>query len=102
MLEWNGSSVTKIAISLVLAFTALFSMPEGPKDYLYMVKAGPSYGSIEDVLGRIAHKLQAFDGIEGITIASQDAGLIPYFTRVRHIDTAGLNDRYIARERGPP
>jgi arabinofuranosyltransferase len=101
LLGWNGSLITKVSISLVVAFAALFSMPEGPKGYLNLAKAGPSYGTVEEVLGRIAHKLQAFDGIEKITIASQDAGLIPYFTRVRHIDTAGLNDRYIARERDP-
>lgn len=32
-----------------------------------------------------------------LTIASEDAGAIPYFSDAKHIDIVGLNDKYIAK-----
>ena len=32
---------------------------------------------------------------------SQDAGLVPFFTRARHLDTAGLNDPVVGRGGDP-
>ncbi len=37
------------------------------------------------------------DSTEPVTIATGAAGAIPYFSRLRAIDTLGLNDRWIAR-----
>lgn len=43
--------------------------------------------------------LGRFPGVESLTIASVDAGVLAYYSRARHVDIAGLNDRTIARER---
>lgn len=37
------------------------------------------------------------DSAEPVTIATGAAGAIPYFSRLRAIDTLGLNDRWVAR-----
>lgn len=37
------------------------------------------------------------DSTEPVTIAMGPAGVIPYFSRLRAIDTLGLNDRWVAR-----
>lgn len=42
--------------------------------------------------------LAGFPGIEDITMASVDAGVLAYDSRVRHLDIVGLNDVFIARE----
>ena len=41
--------------------------------------------------------LGEFPGIESVTMASVDAGVLAYDSRVIHVDTVGLNDRFIAR-----
>lgn len=46
-----------------------------------------------------ARLLGEFPGIEELTLACVDAGVLAYETRTRHIDTVGLNDQFIARER---
>jgi hypothetical protein len=41
----------------------------------------------------------SFEHPEQITLASADAGLIPFYSKLRHIDLVGLNDPTIARAR---
>jgi arabinofuranosyltransferase len=50
---------------------------------------------------KVGLALGAFPGVERLTIASVDAGVLAYCSRARHVDIAGLNDRVIARERDP-
>jgi hypothetical protein len=47
----------------------------------------------------LALSLAAYPDIRSVRIAVGDAGVIPYFTGALHLDTVGLNDRFIARER---
>jgi hypothetical protein len=42
--------------------------------------------------------LGEYPGVEQLSIASVDAGVLAYYSRARHLDTVGLNDRFIARE----
>lgn len=50
-------------------------------------------------LQRKARTLAQYPGIGGVLIASVDAGVIAFDSGARHLDTVGLNDRVIARER---
>lgn len=47
----------------------------------------------------VAKSLAGFPRVEKLRIAFGDAGVIPYFTGAEWLDTVGLNDRFIARER---
>jgi hypothetical protein len=46
----------------------------------------------------VAMKLGEYPGIEHLSIASVDAGVLAYYSNATHLDTVGLNDRFIARE----
>jgi len=48
---------------------------------------------------RLAKRLRAYPDIRNVSIAYGDAGIVPYVTEAINIDTVGLNDAYIARER---
>lgn len=46
----------------------------------------------------LGESLNSFSGYN-YTIASVDAGAIPYFSRWNHLDTVGLNDKFIAKNK---
>src|SRR5262249_16317954 len=46
----------------------------------------------------VAQKLGEYLGIECFSIAAVDAGVLAYYSGAKHLDTVGLNDRFIARE----
>jgi hypothetical protein len=37
--------------------------------------------------------------VEGITVASSQAGRLPYFSGAKHIDILGLNNKFVAHNR---
>jgi hypothetical protein len=51
---------------------------------------------INDRLGVIAIDLRSLPQSDELSFASSDAGIMPYYTQMRHLDLAGLNDNTIA------
>jgi hypothetical protein len=51
---------------------------------------------INDRLGVIAIDLRSLPKSDHLTFASSDAGIMPYYTQMQHLDLAGLNDNAIA------
>jgi arabinofuranosyltransferase len=51
---------------------------------------------INDRLGVIAIDLRSLPQADRLTFASSDAGIMPYYTQMKHLDLAGLNDNTIA------
>jgi len=106
-LEWLWAD-GRWAVSRALLAAALFLAavsPLGPgaawhfaRTALSSDSAPPRLVFMEKIV-LVAHRLAAYDGIRDLTIAYGDAGVIPYFTDARIVDTVGLNDNVIARER---
>ena len=48
---------------------------------------------------RVAKKLSEYADIQNVRIACGDSGVIAYFTGAKFLDTVGLNDGFIARNR---
>ncbi len=53
------------------------------------------------VLLRMGEELAKYPKITEVTVGSTDAGLLPFLSRVRHVDMAGLNTRFIAEHKDP-
>jgi arabinofuranosyltransferase len=51
---------------------------------------------INDRLGVIAIDLRSLPQSDHLSFASSDAGIMPYYTQMKHLDLAGLNDNTIA------
>jgi len=47
----------------------------------------------------IAKELEQIPGHQQIELAFADAGIIPYYSDVRHLDLVGLNDNHIAKQK---
>ncbi|HET6511126.1 MAG TPA: hypothetical protein VFH43_02965 [Candidatus Kapabacteria bacterium] len=47
----------------------------------------------------IGNMLANIPGRDTLAFAYQDAGVIPYYSKMKHYDLVGLNDAYIAREK---
>lgn len=54
---------------------------------------------INDRLAVISLDLRNLPSARAITFATSDAGIMPYYSRLRHLDLAGLNDNEIAHSR---
>lgn len=48
---------------------------------------------------RVALALREFDEIKSVRIAFGDSGMLAYYSRAKWLDTVGLNDTFISRER---
>jgi hypothetical protein len=48
-----------------------------------------------------ARRLAEYPGIRETKIACGDAGVMPYFTGAKHLDTVGLNNRFFATHQDP-
>jgi hypothetical protein len=79
---------------MLLAFHILWSL---------YVRGGLGYitreTSYEDRYRRMADIFRSIPHHEEITIATPDAGILPYYSGLRHIDPVGLNTNEIAHSR---
>jgi hypothetical protein len=99
------------AVAVVVAFMFVaFPDPESAVgDLKVALKRGYNFPPVPRTdlqgLGHSSHirdvskVLGTFPGMDRLTIAAVDAGVIAYYSNARHVDTVGLNDRTIARER---
>lgn len=62
------------------------------------VQSPPRSGPLDYVHKRIGNALAALPDRGQITVAYHDAGILPFYSGVRHLDTVGLNGNEIARE----
>ena len=89
----------KVAIAVLVLCALLYRLPDMPAAYRWIYATrNASNQEPEERLEPLARSLALFPGIDKLSIASVDAGLVPYYTRAYHIDIAGLNTRYLAQE----
>lgn len=103
ILAWKRMNVLKIII-IPAVFFLMFNA-NLLENYLQLRDAvgyADYYDDQEALMKKeytVGKKLSRYEHIDEILIACGDAGTIPYFSGAGHLDTAGLNDNYIARER---
>jgi hypothetical protein len=107
---WLGLRRFEVSVVAVLVFAlavppreaaaAILRAARGQTDYAAGVSTeGHPHGFH---LQEKARALAAYPGIADVLIASVDAGVLAFNSGARHLDTVGLNDRVIARERDLP
>lgn len=92
---WPALAPVRIAIGFFLMSALFFRIHNGIEGYGSLLKAGVVSGP-EDRNLVLGHKLAKIKGIRDMSIASVDAGAVPFATMSYHIDMVGLNTRYIA------
>lgn len=103
LLNWKGPFLIKIPV-ICLIFFHLFSWDiiGTFEDIRGALRGGDYYADKNSLMQKeyiVAKKLMNYPYIRDISIAIGDAGVIPYFTEAYTIDTVGLNDSFISREK---
>ena len=99
------SNLVKVPLVLIFLVVALNQNSAGQTvDYFmdFLVRGKNRFLWSDDLMQkeRVAGlALSKYEHIESTRIAFGDAGVIPYFSGALHLDVAGLNDKFIARER---
>jgi hypothetical protein len=94
VLSQNLNSLRAIVVTVFLLVAHIVLSAESPRG---KEAFAASQWQTNDKYKRIAALLQSIPGHDSITVASSDAGVIPYYAGVRHLDLAGLNTTAIAR-----
>jgi len=99
--RWEAGAVAVLVFAMAVppreAMAALLRAARGQVDFAAGVSTeGYPHGYH---LQQKARTLAEYPGIAGVLIASVDAGVLAFNSGARHLDTVGLNDRVIARER---
>jgi hypothetical protein len=93
---WLGVSLVWL---LVVRAPLVADLDHALRDYRHRLRAGKARAFDPPRPSPEVAALAAFPAIRQTRIAGADAGVIPYFTEALWLDVAGLNDRFIARER---
>jgi hypothetical protein len=99
--RWEAAAAAVLVFAMAVppreAAAAILRAARGQADYAAGVSTeGHPHGFH---LQRKARALGEYPGIGDLLIASVDAGVLAFNSGARHLDTVGLNDRVIARER---
>jgi arabinofuranosyltransferase len=90
-------AVARPIVAILLLCVVSFRLDDFPVAYGRMfADRNRPWAQPEARFGPLARALAQYPGVADLSIASVDAGLVPYFTRAYHIDLAGLNTRFIA------
>lgn len=99
--RWEAAAVAVLVFAMAVppreAAAAVLRAARGHVDYAAGVSTeGHPHGFH---LQQKARALAGYPGVADLLIASVDAGVLAFNSGARHLDTVGLNDRVIARER---
>lgn len=103
MLGWRETNLLKLPAIATVFFLVFFLDPPAAALNTWLAAHGhirhARFDSLMKREYRLARSLSEYPKIGLVTLASGDAGVIPYFTRAPHLDIVGLTDGFIARER---
>jgi arabinofuranosyltransferase len=89
--EAGRLKIALVSIALLLVYAvSIFKSPRGKEALTFDQR------TINAKSRAVGLDLGGFEHPEQITLASADAGIIPFYSKLRHLDLVGLNNRAIA------
>jgi arabinofuranosyltransferase len=102
LVEIKNTTISIVFALLVLTISFAGNIKSTISDVIKAKDGQSNYSNKNELMQKeylLGLRMQSYPSIRNVSIAFGDAGVIPFFTDAPNIDTVGLNNFFISRER---